>query len=56
MFYYVLQFVVFHFWIGPIAKIILFDGPYEILDGTLEEIQRCCKRFKSERSESRPIR
>lgn len=46
MFYQILQFILFRIWIAPIVKALLIDGPYEIIDGTLEEIQRCCKRFK----------
>ena len=56
MFYYIIQFILFRIWIGPIIKIIFIDSPLEIIDGTVEDIQKCCKRFKRERSESKPIR
>lgn len=45
--YYIIQFVLFRIWLGPLIKTLFIDSPLEILDETLEVVQRCCKRYAS---------
>ena len=44
MYLTILQFILFRFWIGPLIKTLFFDGPYEVIDGTLEYIQTRLKK------------
>ena len=53
--YYIIQLVLFQIWLGPLIKTLLVDSPLEILDETLEVVQRCCKRYSNGGSKAHRI-